>query len=531
MVVPNGRTTVWTRQEIAERIVQGENLVIYRGQLLKIPHSWLQAHPGGALAILHFVGRDATDEIEAFHAEPTMASKVKNYLVGRVELNKSGSWEPLTPPVANGWMYRSKEGAWVREANVRTQEHDGSLLSSEILLVGVDAKEKGSAPTLESLQAPPPPPSIRLDEQTEHSKSYRELHQRIIDADLYQTPYLTGYGPEVARYLLGAALSAFAFMHGWYMTSAFFLGLVWHQLTFTAHDLGHMGVTHNWVFDRIIGTFIADFCGGLSIGWWVDNHNIHHLVTNHPTHDPDIQHMPFFAISKSFLSNLYSSYYRRIMVFDAFANIVLKFQHQLYYIIMSFARFNLYANSYGFLYKRAFDGKRARGGKWTFWLEVTFIALFWTWYSALLVHIGNWKQILGFVLISHMVPSPLHVQIVLSHFSRSTQDLGPSESFVARQLRTTTDVICPDSLAFVHGGLHLQVTHHLFPRLPRHNLRKASMLVKEFSKERGLTYHEFGFLRGNGEVLGVLKDVAEQARIVGMVANEEVKEAIVGNNS
>lgn len=50
-------------------------------------------------------------------------------------------------------------------------------------------------------------------------------------------------------------------------------------------------------------------------------------------------------------------------------------------------------------------------------------------------------------------------------------------------------------------------------------------MVKEYTKEQGLVYHEFGFIKGNGEVLGVLKDVAEQARIIGMVANEEIKEA------
>lgn len=117
---------------------------------------------------------------------------------------------------------------------------------------------------------------------------------------------------------------------------------------------------------------------------------------------------------------------------------------------------------------------------------------------------------------------------MLSHFSRSTADLGPSESFAHRQLRTTTDVICPDSLAFLHGGLHLQVTHHLFPRLPRHNLRQASYLVKEFAREQGLEYAEFGFIKGNGDVLGVLKDVAEQARLVGMVARAEIDEHLHG---
>ena len=112
----------------------------------------------------------------------------------------------------------------------------------------------------------------------------------------------------------------------------------------------------------------------------------------------------------------------------------------------------------------------------------------------------------------------------------STIDLGPSESFPHRQLRTTTDVICPPSLAFLHGGLHLQVTHHLFPRLPRHNLLKASALVKEFAKEQGLEYAEFGFVKGNKEVVGVLRGVAEQVKIVGMVANAEVKEAVAKND-
>jgi sphingolipid 8-(E)-desaturase len=109
----------------------------------------------------------------------------------------------------------------------------------------------------------------------------------------------------------------------------------------------------------------------------------------------------------------------------------------------------------------------------------------------------------------------------------STEDLGVRESFAHRQLRTTTDVACPPYLAFFHGGLHLQVTHHLFPRLPRHNLHAASMLVKAWTKERGLTYSEFsGFVKGNNIVRGVLKDVAEQIKVIGMVAEGEVKEAM-----
>ena len=265
------------------------------------------------------------------------------------------------------------------------------------------------------------------------------------------------------------------------------------------------------------------------------------VVTNHPVHDPDIQHVPFIAISPVFLSSLYSTYYHRVMAYDAFAKIVLPLQHKLYYVVMSLARFNLYANSYGFLLLRS---RR----DWSFFLEIFSICAFWVWYGKVLMGTGSWITAIASVLVSNMVASPLHVQasftnwcpsshadlttiqIVLSHFARSTDDLGPVESFVHRQLRTTTDVICPDSLAFLHGGLHLQVTHHLFPRLPRHNLRAASLLVKEFAQAEGIEYAEFGFIEGNGEVLDVLKGVADQARIMGMVAGEEIKHKINGHH-
>ena len=263
--------------------------------------------------------------------------------------------------------------------------------------------------------------------------------------------------------------------------------------------------------------------------------------------DPDIEHLPFFAISPHFLSNIYSSYYKRVLPFDFASRIFLRIQHQLFYVVMAFARFNLYRLSYTFLFRARNEKVKARGGRWRWWAEVIGIATFWTWYIAVLRGTGSWTNALAYLLISNIVPSPLHVQvivihfffgsseiwissytsqIVLSHFSRSTADLGPVESFVHRQLRTTVDVICPESLAFIHGGLHLQVTHHLFPRLPRHNLKAASMLVKAFAKEQGLEYAEFGFVEGNQEVRGVLRSVAQQVRTMRTVADENIKEAI-----
>lgn len=65
-------------------------------------------------------------------------------------------------------------------------------------------------------------------------------------------------------------------------------------------------------------------------------------------------------------------------------------------------------------------------------------------------------------------------------------------------------VICDPSIEFIHGGLDKQVTHHLFPRIPRHNLRAASLLVKEFCKEQDLEFAEWGFQEGSRQVMSVV---------------------------
>ncbi|ESK97903.1 delta 8-sphingolipid desaturase [Moniliophthora roreri MCA 2997] len=504
-----------SRDQVVARILKGDHLIIYNHHVLNIPRFWLDAHPGGSLGLLHFVGRDATSEIDAYHPQETLKHVIK-YSIGTI--SSDNPWEPLLPPIAAGWV--RKDGKWLNKAATFNPD------SSQVLLVSKSsAALQNSAPTQDTIT--PPPSTLSLEVQHQHATAYKRLHKRVTDAGLYNTPYLTGYGPEFVRYVGLGLISAYAFRNNWVITSAVFLGLMWHQLMFFAHDLGHTGVTHNWTIDRLIAITVADFIGGLSIGWWVNNHNVHHLVTNHPSHDPDIEHLPFFAISPRFFSNLYSSYYNRILPFDAAARLFISLQHKLFYIVMLFARFNLYANSYVYLYQKAFDTRRSRGGRWAWALELAGVAFFWYWFGWIVLRgCGSWQKALAYVLVSHAVTSPLHVQIVLSHFPMSTMDLGPTESFPDRQMRTTTDVICSEAVEFIHGGLHLQVTHHLFPRLPRHNLRKASEMVKEFAKEEGLVYAEFGFITGNAEVLGVLREVAEQVKLVATVASHEAKEAV-----
>jgi sphingolipid 8-(E)-desaturase len=356
-------------------------------------------------------------------------------------------------------------------------------------------------------------PALDAEVQDRIVERYRRLNERIKAEGLYQCNY-KAYGIEVVRYTALFALSMFCLHHGWYAASAVFLGGFWHQLTFTAHDAGHMGITHGFHTDTLIGIFIGDLLGGLSIGWWKRNHNVHHIVTNAPEHDPDIEHMPFFAISHRLLQSLRSTYYNRIMAYDAAAKFFLSIQKYSYYPILLFGRFNLYYLSLDHLVM----GRAPRKGPawWHRWLEITCVILFWAWfgYGILYRSIPTARDRIIFLLISHMITAPLHVQITLSHFAMSTADLGPDESFPQKMLRTTMDVDCPPWLDFIHGGLQFQAIHHLYPRIPRHNLRRARVLIEEFCEETGIPYALYGFVHGNKAVIGRLGEVSQQAAIL-----------------
>ena len=372
-------------------------------------------------------------------------------------------------------------------------------------------------------------PSLDPATQDDIVRRYRDLYQRLLNEGLFQCNY-KAYGIEMCRYTFLFCMFFFLLRAQWYCLSAVFLGLFWHQLVFTVHDAGHMGITHDYQFDTVVGIIIADFIGGLSVGWWKRNHNVHHIVTNSPEHDPDIEHMPFFAISHRFFDSLRSTYYDRVMSYDAVARFTVRYQHYLYYIILLLGRFNLYRLSWEYLLQG--QGPKKGPAAWHRYLEIAGNIFFWYWfgYGVLYKSIPTAGSRWAFLFISHFITAPVHVQITLSHFAMSTADLGVHESFPQKMLRTTMDVDCPPWLDFIHGGLQFQAIHHLYPRLPRHNLRRAQKLVQEFCTDVGIPYALYGFVDGNKEVIGRLADVGRQAAILAECQKNIVEKGDFGHH-
>lgn len=75
------RDRVYSRDEVEALISEGRKLFIVNGALIKAD-AWLKYHPGGDIAILHMVGRDASDEVVAYvYLSKALRSHTHNGLV------------------------------------------------------------------------------------------------------------------------------------------------------------------------------------------------------------------------------------------------------------------------------------------------------------------------------------------------------------------------------------------------------------------------------------------------------------------
>ncbi|CAK7229920.1 hypothetical protein SCUCBS95973_007394 [Sporothrix curviconia] len=614
------RDRIMQPEAVADLIAQGQTIVIYQDYVLRLD-SWLDRHPGGRLAILHMVGKDATDEIEVYH----FASTLKTIKAYRIGLKPPGPWLPFAAPPIRGGVFnrvevtvsppspldndcssddddeallRAEESSTGEPCSSSSSDTDDSLTEasaavSDVLsecssvpapsaawtsgaktnasnktpimlppflteagLHNVNRRRLGSAQlskfaqqqrkqaaysgtstaTSATVDAVPfttvddfvdrsnqyeverdslAYPSVDPARQQAIVQRYRAMHQRIQDEGWYECPY-GEYAKEMARYTTLFVLFLVALNAGWYISSAVCLGLFWHQIMFTAHDAGHRAITGDFVIDSLIGVFIADVCCGLSIGWWKSSHNVHHLVTNQAEHDPDIQNVPLFATSPLCFKSLKSTYYDFTFVWDAAADLLVPYQKYTYYPIMAIARFNLYLLSW----LHVLSAKSSALGRSTAWwirpAEIAGMSVYWLLFGYCLLWraLPDWTTRVLFVFVSHMITMPLHVQITLSHWGMSTADLGETESFPQRQLRTTMDVDCPAWLDFIHGGLQFQAVHHLFPRVPRHNLRKVQTLVRQFCEDTGIPYAILHFVDGNRKMLGRLQEMSDQVNMM-----------------
>ena len=84
--------------------------------------------------------------------------------------------------------------------------------------------------------------------------------------------------------------------------------------------------------------------------------------------------------------------------------------------------------------------------------------------------------------------------------------------FLRRQVLMSRNVSGGWLVQFIFGGLNHQVEHHLFPSMPRPNLRKVQPIVRSFCTSNHVTYTEQRPLAAYRAIIRYLNELGLAAR-------------------
>ncbi|WP_067435512.1 fatty acid desaturase family protein [Nocardioides jensenii] len=328
--------------------------------------------------------------------------------------------------------------------------------------------------------------------------TYAELTKQIRALGLLRSrPWsYAGHGAVVLAGLALVVVPPLVWRDSWWLLFlAVPLGLVSTQIGFLGHDVGHLQVTRNARHSRVIGLVVANLMAGLSYGWWVRKHNAHHAHPNDLEVDPDVR--------------------VGMLVFDAdqagerrgAAAWATRHQALLFFPLLLGEAVNLHVASVRELFV---PGLRQRA------LEGLLMLAHFLGYLALLVVAFTWWQAIAFVAIHKGVQGLyLGCSFAPNHKGMPVLDAEQARDPLLRQVLTSRNIRGGFFTDAAFGGLNYQIEHHLYPSMPRANLRHAQPVVQRFCEEHGIRYVECSAVASYAAAIGHLHHVGAGLRAAG----------------
>ena len=320
---------------------------------------------------------------------------------------------------------------------------------------------------------------------------YAELSRRIRSAGLLERR--TAYYVVVfalAWLLFAAAWAAFVLIGAswWQLITAVVLGVLSTQIAFLGHDAGHKQVARTQRVRSLIGLMHGNLAIGLSFGWWIDKHNRHHAHPNHAELDPDVApagpliFLPGQGAGRRGLAGWWTRH-----------------QALLFFPLLLLEGLNLHVESVRALRSGPLRARR---------LEALLLAVHLIAFLGITFLVLNPWQAVAFIAVHHAVWG-FYMGCSFAPNHKGMPPLTPAEEadYLRRQVLTSRNVRGGRGVELLLGGLNYQIEHHLFPSMPRPNLRRAQPVIVEFCAERGIRYCETGLLTSYRLVLQHLDEV------------------------
>jgi fatty acid desaturase len=253
----------------------------------------------------------------------------------------------------------------------------------------------------------------------------------------------------------------------WVLLLALPLGILTTRAAFFGHDAGHQQIASSRKLHDWVGMLHGNLLLGMSYGWWNDKHNRHHANPNHTDKDPDVGEgvLVWTLEQAEGRTGLHGWLTRH--------------QARIFFPLLTLEGFNLKVSSIRFLLARRSEYRTELG------LMAAHLVLYFT---ALFLVMSPGQAVL-FALIHHMIFG-LHLGSVFApnHKGMEMPDGETNWGHLEKQVLTSRNVNGSLVTDWMMGGLNYQIEHHLFPSMPRANLRFAQPIVRSYCEQIGMPY-------------------------------------------
>lgn len=196
---------------------------------------------------------------------------------------------------------------------------------------------------------------------------------------------------------------------------------------------------------------------------------------------------------------------------NMFAKVLITHQWICYFPLLTFAR--LFWSLKSILADFSPDSKSP-------YLDRAAIVFHWVWTISLTRLIPSYALRILFLFVAIGLNGQFIAMVfALNHngmkvFSKDEWD-NEEQGFFEIQVRTGRDIKSTLFGEWFTGGLGQQITHHLFPQMPRHRYPEVQPFIEELCRVHDIPYHKTGFWEGTGEIMTRLNEVANAARQIG----------------
>lgn len=329
------------------------------------------------------------------------------------------------------------------------------------------------------------------------TSQYAELAVRVRDAGLMRRRYGFYWCLMAGTVAAFAGIWAGFFLLGdsWFqLLLAVALGLVVTQFGFLGHDAAHHQVFVSPAWNAWAARLLAGLFAGLSYSWWHSKHALHHRGPNREGYDPDIApgalaFTPAVVDARRGLSGW-----------------LVQRQGWFFFPLLTLEGLNLHLASL----RAGLDSTSRRPWRR---LELTLVGSRLVGYVVvLLVFLPPLLAVLFFCVQMAVFGLALGASFAPAHKGMPIVPPSMELDFLRRQVLVSRNVRGNALVDLAMGGLNYQIEHHLFPSMPRCNLRKARPLVRAHCRRHGIPYTEVGLVRSYALVVGYLNHVGLRAR-------------------